>query len=285
MVSVNYTNLNLLGYSSLPSSRLGNENANNLTNNDVCNNAKPNTFEDKIDFSDDAKAYMSATQYAKFMPVREGFSANNIALGVSDPSAEPFSQKRALADVANAARENLNQKYELMKQSGKPYDYNSLEGKDWYSAFGDLDRRALFAIRSNQGGQFTKQEQEIAQSIMSSQEGIAMGLYSGPSRLAGDFADKFAGNDVARFKAYQSYLSRVSDDEKASGDWILANDSAKRGYQSIIENEKYRREHKEEKGLTLLDVITQISKEIQAQLDENAQEDLKSPEIEKEASL
>lgn len=274
MASVNFTNLNMHGYSPLQSTRSGGVTSNNAINTETKNEANKQLKEDSIDFSDSAKSYLSSMQYAKFMPTRDGFSSNNIAIGVSDPSAEPFSQKRNITEVAKAARESLNSKYEAMKQSGKPFDYNSYEGKDWYSAFGDLDRRALFAIRSNQGGQFTKEEQDIAQSIMSIQEGLAMGLYSGPTSLAGDFADKFAGNDVAHFKAYENYLDNVSEDEKSSGDWILARDGAKRGYESVIGNEKYRREHKEETGLTLLDVIAQISKKMSEDLEARKNENL-----------
>lgn len=271
VVSLNSINLNMTGYSSLQN---GGVNSNIAINDATKIETTKQSKQDSIEFSDSAKSYLSSMQYEKFMPTRSGFSSQNIAIGVSDPSAEPFSQKRNIIDVAQSARENLNQKYDSMKQSGTPFSFDSFEGKDWYSAFGDLDRRALFAIRSNIGGQFTKQEQDIAQSIMSTQEGLAMGLYSGPTSLAGDFSDKFAGNDVARFKAYENYLSRVSDDEKSSGEWILANDGAKRGYQSIVENEKYRREHSEEKGLTLLDIITQISKKISEDMENRKIEDL-----------
>lgn len=274
MASVNVTNLNDNGNLPLQSSRFVGQNSNNAINTETKTEANKKLKQDSIEFSDSAKSYLSSMQYEKFMPTRTGFSSQNIAIGVSDPSAEPFSQKRNMFEVAQAVRENLNQKYDSMKQSGAPFSFDSFEGKDWYSAFGDLDRRALFSIRSNVGGQFTKQEQDIAQSIMSTQEGLAMGLYSGPTRLAGDFSDKFAGNDAARFTAYENYLSRVSDDEKSSGEWMLANDGAKRGYQSIVENEKYRREHPQERGLTLLDIMTQISKKFSEDMENRKNENL-----------
>lgn len=278
----NYSNFGLSGYSS---SRIADdniaskENASNATN---INATKNEVKSDAVILSDAAKTYLQASTYSKYMPTRDGYSSANLALGVKDPSAEPFSQKRPLAEVANAARENLNQKYQSMKQSGKPYNFDSLEGVDSNSAFGELDRRALFAIKENIGGQFSKQEQDLAQSFMSNQEGLAMGLYSGPSRLEGDFTDSFGGDYVARFKAYEAFLDKVPADEKASGDWIMAKDSAKRGLQSIIDNEKYRKEHKEERGFSILDIITEIKADFEKNLEtraKNHENDAPKPEF------
>lgn len=99
--------------------------------------------------------------YAQFMPTRAGFSSSNLASAVIDPSAEPFSAGRTLPEVAAAARANITAKYEAMTAGGRSFDVNSWEGVDWYSAIGDMDRRALYAVSSNQGGLFTKEEQRL----------------------------------------------------------------------------------------------------------------------------
>lgn len=91
------------------------------------------------------------SKYVQFFPARKGYSVANLALGVEDPAAQPFSQNRPFAEVAQAARASLDGKYEKMSKSGKPF-----EDIDRYSAFGEFDRRALYAVTSNEGGLFSE---------------------------------------------------------------------------------------------------------------------------------
>jgi hypothetical protein len=256
-MEINTSNLNLLS----KNNTILNKTSNNKVTEDVNNSIiDANTIViDEIQISKNVNS-TSLSGNSQYMPTRIGFSSANIALGVTSPGAQPFSQNRLIIDVANSARQSIDAKYAQMNQSGQKYNVNSFEGKDSYSAFGDLDRRALFAIKSNIGGQFSQEEQDFAQSIMVQQEGLAMGLYTGPASKNGDFADRFMGNDAARFKSYGAFLDSVSPEEKASGDWILARNGADKAYQSIIENEEYRKKERGEKDYTLIDMMMEISK-------------------------
>jgi hypothetical protein len=174
--------------------------------------------------------------YEQFRPTREGFSSRNLALGIVDPGAQPFSQNRPFAEVAQAARENLDSKYQQMRETGEPFGTDNFEGKDWYSLMGDLDRRALHAVASNEGGSFSKEEQSIARDIMIGQQGMAMGLYNGPTRLSGKFtALPPSGNagHAQMYKAGIQYMDRVSLEEKATSfEWASQRAALQRGYES-----------------------------------------------------
>lgn len=191
--------------------------------------------EDTITLSSAAKANASLSStstsyYAQFMPTRNGFSSKNLAAGVTDPSAEPFSGGKTIDQVASAARNELDTEYAAMEASGQPFDVNSWEGKDWYSLMGKLDRRALYAISSNQGGQFTQEEQGIASSIMDQQQGLATGLGGGPIRLEGSLVDKYSNDETGRLKATMNFLDNVSNDEKTSIRWAFYRASAQTAY-------------------------------------------------------
>ncbi|MDW5317894.1 hypothetical protein [Rhizobium sp. PL01] len=135
-----------------------------------------------------------------YMPARLGFSSNNLALAVSDPAAEPFSSGKTKTEVAQAAHKAIDMRYAQMAENGQPFDYNSFEGKDSYSALGDLDRRALNTMRTDTTGLFSKEEKDMAASIMANQQGFAMGLYAGPIRLAETFTSE-PSNHMAVGKA------------------------------------------------------------------------------------
>ena len=68
-----------------------------------------------------------------------------------------------------------------------------------------MDRRTLFAIASNQGGQFSQAEMDAAQFTMDKQESDAMVA-----------ADPFNQDPAAAFKAAINYLDAGSPEEKAS---------------------------------------------------------------------
>ena len=173
--------------------------------------------------------------YEQFFPVRDGYSATALAAAIDDPGAETFSAGKTLGEVAGVAGAAMDAKYAAMRADGQPFDFNSREGKDWYSLLGDLDRRALYAVSSNQGGLFTEQEQDIAQSIMSGQQGWAMGLPNGPTRLVEGLPDRFMGDHAARFKAAVQWLDRVSNDEKTSISWAANRAAAQQSYELTME--------------------------------------------------
>ncbi|UKJ74159.1 hypothetical protein [Azospirillum brasilense] len=168
----------------------------------------------------------AAGPYAAYFPTRDGKPATALAKAVSDPGAVSSSAGLSGPALAKDARARMDAQYEAMKSSGKPFDFDSFEGRDWYSLMGDLDRRTLEAVRSNAGGQFSKQEQDIAQSIMAQQEGLAMGLYNGPISQEASFTDPFRGDEAARRKANLAFLDAVSTEEKSSTEWATRRAAA-----------------------------------------------------------
>ena len=167
--------------------------------------------------------------YEQLMPTRAGFSSANLALGITKPGAEPFSKGKTLAQVADAARAELDKQYSAMGVSGQPFDPNSPDGQDGYSLMGNLDRRALLAIANNQGGKFSKQEQQIATSIMQQQQSLASGQFSGPSSMQDSWVDIYANDPAARQQASLHWLDQVSDDEKKTMGWVSARAQVQAG--------------------------------------------------------
>jgi len=179
------------------------------------------------------------SENTKFMPTRKGFDSNSLAYAVTDPSSEFISAGKTTDQVGIAARASLDSRYAAMAETGKAFDYNSWEGVDWFTLMGGLDRRALLAVQQNVGGQFTEQEQGIAQSMMQTQESLAMGLYAGPTSQQGLFRDPFAMDDTGaqRSLANANWLERVGSDEKRTFDWAYKRASAQIGYEwSFDEN-------------------------------------------------
>lgn len=181
------------------------------------------------------KASVVPSYYEQFFPTREGFSARNLAAAVDDPGAQPFSQNRAFAEVAQAARANLNDKYQQMRESGQPFDKDSFEGVDWSSLFGELDRRALYAVASNEGGLFSEDEQLTARSFMSNQQGLAMGLYAGPQRLEGNYSHPGMLDGALASKSAILFLEQVSAEEKSSVGWAHSRAVSQSHYEMEME--------------------------------------------------
>lgn len=195
-------------------------------------------IEDKISLSPAAMALSAANSrsveyYEQFFPTRDGYSATALAATIVDPGIETFSEGKSATEVAQAARDSLDSAYKQMKAEGEPFDYNSFEGKDWYSAMGNLDRRALSAVANNSQGLFSKQEQDIAQSIMTGQQGWAMGLPNGPTRLVKGLPDAFGGDHTARMKAAANWLDKASTDEKTTIEWASQRASVEISYEWI----------------------------------------------------
>ncbi|HEX9881882.1 MAG TPA: hypothetical protein VGA65_05185 [Hyphomicrobium sp.] len=183
--------------------------------------------------------HSKSSYYERFFPTRDGFSATNLAAAVSDPSAQPFAQNRSFAAVAEAARARLDEKYQQMSETGLPFNTDSYEGIDSSSAFGEFDRRALYAVASNEDGLFSEREQRIATTLMSRQQGLAMALYNGPTRLAGDFVHPSMVDRAQSLKSGMRFLDGVSSEEKAGSfawaeqraatQWSYENEMAGRG--------------------------------------------------------
>jgi hypothetical protein len=161
--------------------------------------------------------------YTAYFPTRDGKGASTLAAAVGNPGGVSSSANKSFAQVATDARTRMDAEYAAMTAAGQPFSADSDEGKDWYTLMGDLDRRSLYAVASNAGNQFSAQEQDIAKSIMRQQQGLAMGLYTGPTSQAASFRDPFAGNSSARLAAARAFLNDASAEEKQSSEWIRQN--------------------------------------------------------------
>ncbi len=176
------------------------------------------------------------SRFAAYFPTRDGKPVTALANAVENPGAQSSSAGLTLPEAAKDARARMDAQYDAMKASGKPFDANAFEGRDWNTVMGDLDRRSLYAISSNTGGLFSEEEQDTARSMMVQQQGLAMGLYSGPTRLAGTFNDPFNGDMAAHMKAGVKFLDGVSDEEKTSVDWAMDRAGAQYNYEAAHRN-------------------------------------------------
>ncbi|MBZ9781572.1 hypothetical protein K9857_08405 [Pseudomonas sp. REP124] len=174
--------------------------------------------DDSVSFSGTATDYSAAiASNAPYFPVREGMNADALILGAAKPGATSSSKDKTFADVALDARKRMDEKYALMKDSGKPYD-NSMTDRN--SLMGDLDRRSLYAVASNEGGQFTKEEIASAQELMRQQAQLATGYYVGPEDQKKNWRDPFANDPVGRAKAALNFLDNMSPEEKSTPQWL-----------------------------------------------------------------
>lgn len=176
--------------------------------------------------------------FNQYFPTREGFTSTALSDAVTDPGKQTSSAGKDIDATAQDARARMDAKYAAMAAGGKPYDVNSNEGVDVAALMGDLDRRSLYAVSSNVGGLFSKEEQDMASMFMTNQQGLAMGLYAGPTRLEGDFAARHGmplalTSDYAKtFKAGVAFLDQVSNDEKSSISWAMSRAAAQNMYES-----------------------------------------------------
>lgn len=168
--------------------------------------------------------------YAQFFPTRDG-TASTLAAAIVDPGATTISTGLSPKEIAKAARASMDAEYASMKASGKPYNPDTYGGIDQDTLMSGLDRTALSAVASNQDGLFTKDEQDIAQSFMSRQQGFAIGYYEGPNNLKSKFVDPFLGNDSARWQANVTFLDKASDYEKSTIGWDIDRASAEVFYE------------------------------------------------------
>jgi hypothetical protein len=172
-----------------------------------------------------------------------------------------FSAKaNAAATVAKDARATLDGGY---RKLGKTRDiYTTAE--EWKTAFGGMDRRSLYAVASNAGGQFSKEEQGAAQYLMAQQQGAAMGLDAG--------AIRFQDDPAAGYKAGIAFLDSVSDEEKASFEWAVQRAASQYAYEVLM-----RRDGKEPE---ILDSTNPAVKMIKGALEAVAAADDPSKQLE-----
>lgn len=208
------------------------------------------TVLDPVSISDTAQlAAKEATQnafttyYDQFLPTYDGFSSAGLSAGVTNPGQETFSAGKTFDQVAIDARQTLDRKnvqiskiHSQLEQDGK-LD-GSTSSKDWNSRLGEFDRRALYAIASNEGGLFSESEQSFATDKMRQQQGLAMGLYSGPISAKDNFRDPFIGNSAGRYKASVQFLDQVSNEEKATSiEWAQQRAGSQKAYEDIMQRD------------------------------------------------
>ncbi|MGE8186345.1 hypothetical protein [Pseudomonas sp. NPDC086278] len=173
---------------------------------------------DSVSLSSTSTDYNSAiVSNAPYFPVRTGMNADALILGVSKPGAISSSKDKTFPEVAADARKRMDEKYALMTASGKPYANTD---EDRNALMGDLDRRSLNAVATNEGGTFTAQEQASAQALMRQQGRLATGYYSGPADQEKNWKDPFANNPVGRAHAALDFMNNMSPEEKATPQWL-----------------------------------------------------------------
>jgi len=179
--------------------------------------AKPQN-DDSVSLSSTSTEYSnSIAGNAPFFPVRSGMNADALVLGASKPGAISSSKDKTFAEVAADARKRMDEKYALMKASGKPYTGSD---EDRNALMGDLDRRSLNAVATNQGGKFTAQEQASAQALMRQQARLATGYYSGPADQQKNWKDPFINDPYGRARAALDFMDNMSPEEKAKPEWL-----------------------------------------------------------------
>lgn len=114
--------------------------------------------------------------------------------------------RKDFATVAKDARASMDAGYQKLGKTGDIYSTEA----DWNTAFSGLDRRSLYAVASNEGGQFSQAEQWGAQYFMDKQVNTAMGV---------DNPAVAANPTSSNFLAGIRFLDSVSDEEKTSMTW------------------------------------------------------------------
>lgn len=174
--------------------------------------------EDSVSLSSTSTAYSnSIAGNAPFFPVRTGMNADALVLGASKPGAISSSKDKTFAEVAADARKRMDDKYALMTASGKPYTGSD---EDRNGLMGDLDRRSLNAVATNEGGKFSAQEQASAQALMRQQARLATGYYSGPADQQKNWKDPFLNDPFGRANAALDFMDNMSPEEKATPEWL-----------------------------------------------------------------
>lgn len=124
----------------------------------------------------------------------------------------------SFAVVAQNARTVLTANEQQIGVS-QPNDYTT--GAQWNEIFGNMDRRSLYSVASNQGGQFTSAEQGGAQQAMDSQVTAVLGNVGSMT------------NESDVMNAYGkliTFMNNVSPEEKGSLGWAYGMASLKTSY-------------------------------------------------------
>ncbi len=151
----------------------------------------------------------SAQGKAKALPTTAPAQSTAKAEGTTSANAaRPTDDGRKdFATLAKDARAALDAGYQKL---GKTGDIHT-SFKDWQSLLGGLDRRSLYAIASNEGGQFNESERIGAENLMDKELTNAMGVDQTIAAAGKITSDMFLKG--VRF------MDGVSDEEKTSMFW------------------------------------------------------------------
>ena len=126
------------------------------------------------------------------------------------------------ATVARDARAALDAGY---AETGKT-SWIHATGDERTKMFGGLDRRSLYAVKSNAGGHFSEDEQKLAAMEMTARTDAATG-----QDHMGGVTDNGTIRDM--FKRTVSFLDGASDEEKGSFDWARQRARAQWSYENV----------------------------------------------------
>ncbi|ABD89869.1 hypothetical protein [Rhodopseudomonas palustris] len=149
-----------------------------------------------------------------------GNAATNLTL--SDGARAQLATASSLPDFATittVARAALDKLYAAAKATG-PLD---ADGKLTVSLT-SFDRRALFAVATNNGGKFTPDEQSVAAAALDSRFNAALAPAAQTTKLTGDHG--------AIYKAALDYLDAASPEEKATSIWTAQRNAVAKGVQA-----------------------------------------------------
>ncbi len=145
-----------------------------------------------------------------------------IIVGFSAKAATASGAKKDFVTVAKEARATLDAGYRKLGKMGDIYT----TAQEWKTAFGGMDRSLLHVVASDEGGQFSKDEQGAAKYLMAQQQGAAMGLDLG--------AIRFQSDPAAGYKAGLAFLDSVSEEEKASFEWAAQRAASQYAYEVLM---------------------------------------------------
>ena len=96
-----------------------------------------------------------------------------------------------------------------------------------------LDRRALFAILTNNGGKFSPDEQKAANTELGNRFNAALAPATATAKLTGDFS--------SLYQAALDYLDGASGEEKATAAWSALRSAVQKGVQATQQDPTTRR--------------------------------------------
>jgi hypothetical protein len=155
-------------------------------------------------------------------------SSTSISASAASPSDIIAAAQAAAANSASYSFSTVAQNARTVLDAGEqqygkqPNMYTT--GSQWQQIFGGMDRRSLYAVASNQGGQFSTQEQQTASFFMNKQL----------SDVVGNVGSMPNENDqMNAFGNYISFLNNVSPEEKQSPEWAMGMASGKTSYNDL----------------------------------------------------